>query len=526
MMGEPADVLVVGAGPSGLALALQAHDHGASVRVLERRLRASRPSRAMMLHPRTLEVLRPLGVCDELLAAAGVSPAMRLHLGRREISVKLDDFPLTGTSFPHLVFIRQAAVEAVLAAALAARGIAVEYGAELSAVRAQSGMTVARVRRGTTAGELACRYVAGCDGAHSSIRRQAGIAWDGAAYRHEVLLADVELDGALAPGVSHAVAGRAGVIFLFALGEGATWRMLATRPARPAEWAAPGSGTVLRSQLQQLLDAAGVGTRITRVARSGSIGLQHRVAARYRVGPLFVVGDAAHVNSPAGGQGMNLGIQDATNLGWKLAFASRACGVSDGQSEVLLESYGRERRAVALRTVALTHAIFWAEAHTDPLAAFVRGSAVPFAAPVLPFILRRRRLVAAGVRLLSQLDTRYPRRALSFDSGPRVSGGPRVGERVPDAVVQVDDELRRLHEVLAQPGVHVLLEAQAAALDPTPADRRIHVRRVQSWLGRGVVVVRPDGYVGYRSTTLDVEALGRWFALVGLRAEHAPGPFA
>ena len=141
-----ADILVAGAGPAGLALALQAHDHGAAVRVVDRRPEAARPSRALILHARTLEVLRPLGVTPALLARADTAPAADLRLGARVVRVTFGEFALPDTAFPHLTLVRQTDVERVLAAALAERGVEVERGTELAAVREEPGGVQALLR--------------------------------------------------------------------------------------------------------------------------------------------------------------------------------------------------------------------------------------------------------------------------------------------------------------------------------------------------------------------------------------------
>jgi 2-polyprenyl-6-methoxyphenol hydroxylase-like FAD-dependent oxidoreductase len=496
----PADVLVVGAGPTGLALALQAHDHGAHVRVVERRSDPLRPSRALVMHPRTLEVLRPLGITDALLDRGDVSPTVHLHLGSRVIPVQLSDLDLPDSAFPHLLLIRQNDVEAVLAEALADRGIKVERGVSLEAVLDD----VASLRHaGGGVEEARFSFLAGCDGAHSTVRTLAGIGWRGGAYRQEVLLADVELDGDLAPGVAHVVPRPRGLLFVFAIGERATWRLLATRERQDDDlpFSQPGP-PVATAELQELLDDAGLAARITDVAWSARVPLQHRIASAYRRGRLFLVGDAAHVHSPAAAQGMNAGIQDAVNLGWKLAFGS----------ELLLDSYERERRPVAQQVLALTHTVFWAEAGTDPLAAFARGVLAPLGAPAVPFLLGRRRLVAAGVRLLSQLHVQYRRSALSVSGTPGARVGDRPGERLPDSEVTLCGRSTRLHAVLAAPGVHVLLARDAA--QPPPLGELVAVHRVTSWPGSAVVAVRPDGYVGYRSADADPAALQAWLSML------------
>ena len=512
------DVLVVGAGTTGLALALQAHDHGARVRVLERRRDCFRPSRALIVHPRTLEVLRPLGVTDALLARGDRAPSVRLHLRRRVVRADLDDLPLSDTAFPHLLIVAQASVEAVLAEALAARGVEVERQAEVIDLRPERDGTVARVRRATADELVRCRYVAGCDGPGSIVRRAAGMGWPGGAYHQEVVLADLELDAELAAGVAHAVAGRNGVLFLFALGERATWRLLVTRPTWGSDMeAGQPDGPVPIEDLQALIDGAGLPARVADVAWSARVPLEHRIATAYRSGPLFVVGDAAHVHSPAGGQGMNTGIQDAANLGWKLAFAASNTAIGNRSPETLLDSYETERRPVARRTVGLTHLLFWVEAGSGPAASFVRRFLVPSAGPAVPFLLRRRHLMAAGIRILSQLNVRYLTSPLSVEGRPRRRPGSRPGERLPDAPVTMDGRRRRLHELLVRPGVHLLFDRDAPSFDPEPLGPYIHVHRIDDWGGRGVVAVRPDGYVGFCAGVTDTEQLHGWLGMITTR---------
>lgn len=511
---RPVDVLIAGAGPTGLTLALQAHDHGGRVRVVERRPEALRPSRALIIHPRTLEVLRPLGVTDALLTSGDPSPRAQLHLGRRVISVQLAGLHLPDTAFPHLLLVRQAQVEAVLAEALAERGVEVERGTALEAFTDDGGRVTAKLRSGGGAEPATARFLVGCDGSASTVRPAAGIGWAGRAYRHDVLLADVELDDDLAPGMAHVVASRQGLVFLFALGELATWRMLATEPTTPSDapFGQP-DPPVPRERLQELLDGAGLPARITNLAWSARIRLQHRIASGYRKGRVFLAGDAAHCHSPAGAQGMNTGIQDATNLGWKLAFAAGRSPDHDGDG-VLLDSYEVERRSVARAVVPLTHAMFWAEAGTDPVATLTRGVLAPLAAPVVPLLLRQRRLVAEGVRVLSQLRWHYRHSPLSVEAPPPSAASVRAGVRLPDQDVTVDGRPRRLHDLTAVPGVLVLLDASAVAPD-LPVDPLVHVHRVANWPGTGVLAVRPDGHVGYRGGDAAGPGLGDWLAALG-----------
>ena len=215
---------------------------------------------------------------------------------------------------------------------------------------------------------------------------------------------------------------------------------------------------------------------------------------------------------------MNNGILDALNLGWKLGFASTA----GRPLPELLESYGRERLPAARRVLALTHLIFFGEASPLPAARLAR-SVLPAFAPVLPLLLRRRWLISKGVRLLAQPFVNYRNSAISRDGVPQASGWPRPGERLPDAVVSVDGQVVRLHELTAVPGIHLLLgrDAGPAALGAGPAfavdsrPRLLHVHRLTSHPGTGLVAVRPDGYVGFRCGEADPAQLLGWLRLVG-----------
>ena len=279
MNADPVDVVVVGAGPTGLALALQSIDHGATVRIMERRRERFRPSRALIMHPRTLEVLRPLGVTDELLAKGDVAPRAQLHLRFGVVRTELDRFDLADTAFPYLMLIRQADVEAVLSDALALRGVAIERDTEVVSVTAGPDDATVTLDRGTHA-NIACRYLVGCDGPLSIVRTAMRTTWTGAPYRQEVVLADLELACDLEPGVAHVAPGPKGVVFLFALGEHATWRLLATRPVDGTDlpFGQPGP-PVPQDALRGLLARAAVSRRRSRTC-DGRRGSRSSTASR------------------------------------------------------------------------------------------------------------------------------------------------------------------------------------------------------------------------------------------------------
>ncbi|MEU4689901.1 FAD-dependent monooxygenase [Actinoplanes sp. NPDC023714] len=511
-MTDRPDLLVAGAGPTGLALALYAHDHGASVRIVERRPAAFRPSRALLVHARTLEVLRPLGITGELLDRADVTPHARLRIGPRVVPVTLGGFGWDDTAYPYLAVLRQADVEAVLTRALAGRGVDVERGTELAGVEATDAPDhdpVVTLRRDHGGERVTCRFLAGCDGADSTVRRRLGIAWRGADYPVEVVLADLRLDGDLTPGALHVMIGRDGLLFLFAAGERAPWRLLATRPAQPGP-APPGhcGPPVPAEELRALIAAAGFAITVTQPIWSTRIRIQRRLAGAYRHGRVLLAGDAAHTHSPAGGQGMNTGLQDAANLGWKLAFAPAAA-----RPDELLDSYQRERRPIARQISALTHLLFWGEASTGPLAGWLRGTIGPLLAPMVPCALHARWPLAAAARVLSQLDAVYPAGLVACDDPPVPHRGVRAGARLPQATVTCAGGPALLHDLIAGPGLHLLLDRDADG--GTLLSSRVHAHRLTDRPGPDVRVARPDGYLGYRSAVADPRRLRAWLAGVG-----------
>ncbi|GAA4723485.1 FAD-dependent monooxygenase [Pedococcus ginsenosidimutans] len=509
------DVLVVGAGPTGLVTALQAHDHGASVRVVERRPDAVRPSRAMVVHPRTLEGLRPLGVTDALLDRTDPDPRAELHLGRRTVPVRLADVALPDSAFPHLALVRQADVEDVLTRALHRRGVAVERGTELVTHHADEEGASARLRGSGPDEEAHCRFLVGSDGSASTVRRAARIDFAGAAHAEEVVLADMHLATELSPGSLHVAVGRHGLAFLFPLGENAApWRLLATRASQHTRATRP--TTVTEPELARLLEDSGLPATPTGCTWSSVVPLQHRVASAFRTGAVFLAGDAAHTSSPAAAQGMNTGLLDGIDLGWKLAFAAEHRRASRGTAEVLLASYGDERRRVAQQVVALTRLVLFAEASTSPVAELARARLVPLVVPVLPHLLGRRRLAMTVAAVLSQRWVHHRGSALSLDDTPWVAG-PRPGHRLPDREVLVAGCKRTLHELTAGPGIHVLLDRESAAPPRPLLGPHVVVHRLDDARGHGLVAVRPDGHLGYRSARGDVTGLGRWLDLVAAR---------
>ena len=179
------------------------------------------------------------------------------------------------------------------------------------------------------------------------------------------------------------------------------------------------------------------------------------------------------------------------------------------------------RRPVAREVMAMTHIVFWAEASLGPVPSALRGRLAPLAAPLVPAVIGRRRLVAEAVRLFSQLGVGYRHSPLSVEGTPRRGGGPRAGDRLPDQLVSSAGRTVRLHDLLARPGVHLLLDRDADPLGTLPPSRFVSIHRLTSSPGRGLIAVRPDGYIGFRCRTTEIGQLAAWLAR--LRAGAADG---
>jgi 2-polyprenyl-6-methoxyphenol hydroxylase-like FAD-dependent oxidoreductase len=527
--GDRPDVLVVGAGPTGLTLAAQLRAMGASCRIVDRQDDRVHESRALAIQPRTLEILRGLGVTQELLERGNDAVWVQLHGGRRAVRIRLFGLGLDDTAYPFLLFVSQAETEQVLLDHLAAAGVRVERRVELVAFHADPDGVTCTLRHGDGPTEqLRTRYLVGCDGAGSTVRRQAEIAFQGGAYPQTFALADLEVDGGLDADTAYAFLGRVGLLFLFPLGRPASWRLLGMHPTLRGR---PEPARPSLEELQALSDlVTGGRLRLRDPVWLTYFRLAHRHAARYRSGRVFLAGDAAHVHSPAGAQGMNTGIQDAWNLGWKLALAARGAA-----REALLDSYDAERRPVGGFVVRFTDRAFAVATSTNPLLRAVRTGLVP---RMLPLAVRLDRAVAYGFRTIAQLGIRYRHSPAVQEGHPRLRRGPRAGDRLPDARVARDGQVCWLGEALAVPRFHLLLCGRPDAWDarqltavgtrhrdflavhhltPEAAPGALHDVDGQALARLGVeqtahYLIRPDGHVGYRAAGTDLDGLRRYLS--------------
>jgi 2-polyprenyl-6-methoxyphenol hydroxylase-like FAD-dependent oxidoreductase len=330
------DVLIVGAGPTGLAGAVGLAARGHDVTVVDAQAEGANTSRAAVVHARTLEVLEPYGV-SERLTAQGIH-ASRFTVRDRDRVLATLTFDSLPSAYPYTLMVSQAVTEAVLLERLTELGGHVLRPYRLTSLDQDDDGVTATFDDG---GQTRARYVVGADGMHSTVREQAGIGFTGGEYGESFVLADVRLDGVPDDEVILYFS-PAGLVVVAPL-PGGTHRIVATVEDAPEQ---PDARFV-----QELLDTRGPAARRTvvdHVVWGSRFRVHHRLADRYRAGRILLAGDAAHVHSPAGGQGMNTGITDAAALSEVLAT------VLDGGPADLLDGYGARRRPVAEQVVALT----------------------------------------------------------------------------------------------------------------------------------------------------------------------------
>ncbi|HEY2745007.1 MAG TPA: FAD-dependent monooxygenase [Polyangia bacterium] len=496
-------ILVVGAGPTGLSMAIELQRRGVPFRIIDKATARSDKSRALAVQARSLELMRPWGVADELVAAGAKVYETEWYIEKKpSAKFEFGDLGIDDTPYPHLLFASQADTERLSEAALERLGARVERGVELVNAIDRETFVDVTLRHGDRVEATRVAWVVGCDGAHSEVRHAAALPFEGAAYDQDFVLADLAIDWDL-PERLYFFLGKGQNAVVFPLKNGDK-RIIAMGGARPADAADEPS----LDEVQALL--AGVCPhpfRFGAVRWKARFRLHHRGVSRYRAGRLFVAGDAAHIHSPAGGQGMNTGIQDAINLAWKLAL------VAEGRApESLLDSYDEERRPVGQRLLQFTDRLFSVATSANPVLIWARNRLLPVFAPLMMRTAARRKI---AFRFVSQIAINY--------RGSSLVG--ECGERAPDAIV---DSGKHLVDAYKDPKHHLVvfgdgrefLRAATARYAPELDGivvREDEARRRYRIDGDGWVLVRPDQYIAARAQSFDDAPLDAYFgARIGM----------
>ncbi len=434
-MTNDCQVLIVGAGPTGLVLACELLARGVRTRIIDQGDGVVLESRALAIHARTLEVFDMMGLADRFTARGQAVRRFHMYADGRTL-LKLD-LRRNGSSFGFMLDVPQDQTETILRERVGELGGRIEPGTRLRGLSQDPGGVTAVVQAGGAETAITADYLVGADGAHSRVRAELGLDFRGHPYQEDWLLADVRLDWDRRADEMHAFFRRDG-------------RPLICMPMRDQRWRVilPYAGDRDRlaptlPEIQRLVgQRAPVPVPVSDPSWLATFRCQRRSTGVYRRGRVMLAGDAVHIHSPAGGQGMNTGIGDAHNLAWKLAL------VAAGQApDQLLDSYGQERQPVAAGVLALTHALVRLGTTTHPVRRAARNAVVPLAGRLAPVQHR-------AVRRISHTSVAYPASPLTYPGRGRA--GLRPGERAPDLEVTGGGGKTRLHAVLRQ-GRHVLL---------------------------------------------------------------------
>ena len=344
------DVLIIGAGPTGLTMACELLRRGINCRIIDKAAAAGTSSRAMGVQPRTLEVFDNMGIIEQVLSRGVTDREIRVYeRDRLLLHMNFNFLASDAIPYPYGVMLPQNVTEELLIELLHQEGGTVERLKEMTELRQDPEHVTITVHnlQDDTYEELQTQWLIGCDGVHSRVRKVLGLAFEGSTYDDEYLLGDVELDWKRSPENVYVWMHRNGQFGAFPLPNN-TWRLLATIPTTNGEDAPRASVEIFQRLMQER--TGDNTTTISHPTWMSNFKINRRMVNTYRIQRVFLVGDSAHAHSPFGGQGMNTGIQDAFNLGWKLAL------VIKGQAnDTLLDTYQEERLPIARKVLADTH---------------------------------------------------------------------------------------------------------------------------------------------------------------------------
>jgi 2-polyprenyl-6-methoxyphenol hydroxylase-like FAD-dependent oxidoreductase len=496
------DVLIIGAGPTGLVLALWLTKFGVKVRLIDKAAQPGTTSRALAVQARTLELYRQLNLTDEILTRAHQIGAVNLWVqGKRAAQIIFENIGSDLTRYPFLLIFPQDAHERLLIKRLQYCGVSIERQTELLGFVDRGRSITARLRHQDGTEETCeARFIAGCDGARSMVREAIGTGFPGGTYRQLFYVADVVADGPAIDGNLNVDLDEADFLGVFPLAKAERVRLIGTVRDERADYPE-------RLQFEDVSHRAieSLKVSIRQVNWFSTYRVHHRVTERFRKGSAFVLGDAAHIHSPAGGQGMNTGIGDAVNLAWKLAT------VLAGQApDVLLDSYESERIGFARRLVATTDQVFSFATADGPIAEILRTRIAPILIPRIVEVKAAREFL---FRTVAQLALNYRGGPLSAGRAGRVHGGDRlpwVGIEGKDNYATLAEPVWQAH-VYGSPSIELTSWCAAHGL-PLHIFQWDPVHASAGLATDALYLLRPDSYVAFADPSASVEGLRRYTA--------------
>ncbi len=507
-----AEVLIVGAGPTGLTMAIEMQRLGVPCRLIDRSPHPAEHSQALVVQARTLEQFERYGIAQS---------AVERGRPLREASFFSDgkavfSFPFSGIPgrYPFVLFLPQNETEALLIEHLEQMAGSVERGVELLALSGRDDGVEVQLR-GPDGGEeeVFARWVVGCDGAHSRVREELKIPFSGEQIGLNFFLGDLELDGPALPGDELRVyLHRGDVVFIGRLTE-KLFRVIVAMHSEQGD--GRGERKLEIADFQGPLDRAGIGLRVVSASWMTPFRVNDRRAAHIRKDRVFLAGDASHIHSPVGGQGMNTGIQDVANLAWKIA------AVKDGADGRLLDSYEEERGRVSEELLKETSRVLKAATASNPWVEKARDLLLHTATQI-PFIQEQM------VGFVSETAIGYRHSTAVMDVGG--GGGLRAGDRMPNPELVWKQHRMRLLDPMRLAGQLAIgfeVRNRKQIEESLPRTETLFLRTDEIQEGKEqiaelmggtdrVMVIRPDGYVGFRGGAAEVEAMAKYARMTGL----------
>lgn len=415
------DVLIIGAGPTGLMLANQLVRRGVRPTIIDRHPGPARETRALGVQARTLEIYQHLGIADAALALGMKATGANLWAeGHHSARIPLGDIGRGASPYPYLLILGQDDNERLLGANLQNLGIEVQWNTELVGLTQDAaGATATLKQPDGSLREVTAAWVAGCDGARSAVRELARIPFEGAPYEHVFFVADIVAQGDMVPDELNIYLWREGFHLLFPMRGTDHWRAVGILPVALRDKV----GLTFDEVVPSFRHEAGAELAFRECSWFSTYRIHHRRAARFRDRRCFLLGDAAHIHSPVGAQGMNTGLQDAYNLAWKLALV-----VAGRAGPALLDSYEAERIPVARRLLETTDRAFSLVVSDNLLAGLVRTKVL---AKVAALAMTSPRVQEFMFGTIAQIGIHYRESALSKTLAGLPDGAPQAGDRFP-----------------------------------------------------------------------------------------------
>ncbi|MBX7055987.1 MAG: FAD-dependent monooxygenase [Pyrinomonadaceae bacterium] len=507
------DVLIVGAGPTGLSLACQLIRYGIDFVLIDRKETTTPHSRAIGVQARTLEIYEQIGIAKALIALGKPAEMVRLiESGEVRGEAVLKDIGAGLSPYPYMLVVDQGLHESLLYKYIVSHGRSVDWQTHLDSFDQDSSGVTASVTNGSGISEtIRAKYLAGCDGAKSTVRHSLGLTFEGDTVERLFYVADVRIDWQYSHEALHVCLARHTITAFFPMAGENRYRIVGTFP----EGHAADEGEILYEEIErQIKIDTEMELNISNVNWFSVYKVHSRAVNEFSNGRCFVAGDAAHIHTPAGGQGMNTGIQDGYNLAWKLAFACKGIAGSD-----LLSTYNEERLPNAQRLLRTTDRMFQFGASDDWFISYIRTQIFPY---VAGFALSLDTVKKALFPLVSQIGINYRESSLSVDDA---DFDVKAGDRMPFFRIghNIYDQIRapKFHLLtFGGNGTHKTARSFGELVDthtlPLTDEIMAHFGAFHPF----AVLLRPDNHIGLISNEISEEALREYFENINIRPER------